>query len=145
MAIFHLKMIIKSSIVDSIKIISECLQATDLPASRIIYLEKTMEQLIKTIIDVDKKARKMTDQSKKQLAESTAAIAKRIEELDKKYEESVEEIIALTTEDEAQKVEELLAKIDADYSKANQNLDAYYEAHKDQWVDTLVERTLADK
>ena len=51
-----------------------------------------MEQLIKTIIDVDKKARKMTDESKKQLAESKIAIAQRVEELDKKYEESVEEI-----------------------------------------------------
>ena len=39
----------------------------------------------------DKKARKMTDESKKQLAESKIAIAQRVEELDKKYEESVEE------------------------------------------------------
>lgn len=104
-----------------------------------------MEQLIKTIIDVDKKARKMTDESKKQLAESSIAIAKRVEELDKKYDESVKEIIALTTEDETQKAEEMMAKIDTDYAKANQSLDAYYEAHKDQWVDMLVERTLADK
>ncbi|MBQ6381444.1 MAG: hypothetical protein IJJ41_07605 [Clostridia bacterium] len=103
-----------------------------------------MEELIKTIIDVDKKARKMTDESKKQLAESKIAIAQRIEELDKKYEQSVEEIIALTTEDESQKVEELIAKIDSDYEKANQALDTYYDSHKEQWVKELVKRTIAE-
>ncbi|MBE6818833.1 MAG: hypothetical protein E7517_06735 [Ruminococcaceae bacterium] len=103
-----------------------------------------MEQLIKTIIDVDKKARKMTDESKKQLAESKIAIAQRVEELDKKYEESVEEIIALTTEDETRKVEERKAQIDTDYARANQSLDNYYEEHKDQWVKELVERTIAE-
>ena len=103
-----------------------------------------MEQLIKTIIDVDKKARKMTDESKKQLAESKIAIAQRVEELYKKYEESVEEIIALTTEDETRKVEERKAQIDTDYARANQSLDAYYEAHKEQWVKELVERTIAE-
>ena len=41
-----------------------------------------MEQLIKQIIEVDKQARKKTEQSKEQLAQSKIAIAQRVKELE---------------------------------------------------------------
>ena len=41
-------------------------------------------------------------------------------------------------------MEERKAQIDTDYARANQSLDNYYEAHKEQWVKELVERTIAE-
>ena len=101
-----------------------------------------MEQLIKKIIEVDKKARKRTEESKQQLAESKIAIAQRVEELEKQYNESVEEIITLTTEEENEKVLAKKAALDEKYARAESALEQTYEQHKGQWVKELVERSV---
>lgn len=103
-----------------------------------------MEELIKTIIDVDKKARNMADESKKQLIESKIAIEQRVKELEEQYDKSVDEIIELTTEDENQKIKEQMAKIDEQYKSANDALDKKFEQNKEKLVQTLIERSLAD-
>ena len=101
-----------------------------------------MEELIRTIIEVDKKARKMTDKSRKQLEDSKAAIDKRVKELEKQYEVSVEEIIELTTEDENENIATQKRLIDEKYSLAEKKINKAYEEHKDEWVKEIVKRTL---
>lgn len=104
----------------------------------------TLEELIKTIIEVDKKARKMTDESKKQLEESKTAIENRVKELDKQYEDSAEEIIQLTTEDESISIKQQEADIDDEFKSANEQLDKTFADNREKWVKEIVGRALAD-
>lgn len=101
-----------------------------------------MEELIKTIIEVDKKARKITDESKKQLAESKIAIEQKVKEIDNMYQQSVEEIIELTTEDENASIETQKAEIDEEFKSANEQLDQTFKDNKDEWVNEIVKRAL---
>ena len=101
-----------------------------------------MEDLIKKIIKVDKEARRKTEQSKKDLAESKIAIEERKKELEEHYNDSVEEIITLTTQEEEQKVAELKAALDEKFIKADQQLDKTFAENKDRWVNELYERVI---
>ncbi|MBQ3431306.1 MAG: hypothetical protein IJG23_00825 [Clostridia bacterium] len=101
-----------------------------------------MEQLIKQIIEVDKQARKKTEQSKEQLAQSKIAIAQRVKELETQYNKSVEEIIELTTQEELQKVQTKKAALDAKYAEANTVLDRTFLVHKDEWAKELADRVI---
>ena len=122
------------------------LQAIDLRRkSDSLFMETLMEQLIKQIIEVDKQARKKTDESKQQLAESKIAIAQRVKELEQMYNRSVEEIIALTTQEEDEKMLKQKAQIEEKYAAANRHLDAIYAERKDEWVKELVKLSLAEE
>ena len=103
-----------------------------------------MEQLIKQIIEVDKQARTKTEESKKQLAESKLAIAQRVSELEQMYNQSVEEIIALTTQEENEKVQQQKQEIETRFAAANERLDASYRAHKEEWIKEIVARTISE-
>ena len=103
-----------------------------------------MEDLIRKIIEVDKQARKKTELSKEQLAKSKIAIEQRKKELEEHFNDSVEEIIQLTTEEENEKVEKLKAEINEKFIKADKELEKTFAQNKDKWVEELVNRTIND-
>ena len=101
-----------------------------------------MEDLIKKIIEVDKQARKKTEESQKQLADSKIAIEQRKIELEQHYNESVDEIIELTTQQENEKVLARKAEIAQNFAAADKKLANDFEANKERWVEELVQRAL---
>ena len=103
-----------------------------------------MEELIKKIIQVDKEARKKTDQSKQQLADSKIAIEQRKKELEEQYNNSVNEIIELTTQEEEERVTALKAEIDEKFNNANAALEKTFLDNKQAWVDELVKRAIKE-
>ena len=102
-----------------------------------------MEELIKKIIKVDKEARNRTRNSQQKLADCKIRIEERTKEIEQQYEQSVQEIIELTTEEEKEKIAALKADIDNKYAAANKSLDSAFALNKDKWVEELVKRTVS--
>lgn len=101
-----------------------------------------MEELIRKIIKVDKEARKRTEESQRQLAASKIKIAERKKELEEKYSASVEEIIELTTEEEKEKAETLMAQTDEKFARADAKLEETFAAGREKWVEELYRRVI---
>lgn len=103
-----------------------------------------MEELIKSVLKVDKKAREMTEKSRQRLEQSASAIEARIKQLEKQYEESAEEIIELTTEDESERIIAAKNEIDARFKSADEYLDKVYNENKEKWVEEIAKNAISD-
>lgn len=97
-----------------------------------------MENVIKTIVQMDKRAREMEAQEEQEVLNAKKALEERKQELYDHYAESEEEVIELT---QAQVDEELGKKkkvVDESMGALSKALDDTCEKHRIQWVDKIV-------
>lgn len=99
-----------------------------------------MEDMIARIIEMDKKARDMTDEAQKdKLADEQQVILKK-ETLKNEYLERAKKRIEINRQSARKKADKYLSVIEERDSTVIQELDKAYEKNRDVWVDSIVAR-----
>ena len=99
-----------------------------------------MEEMIKRIIDMDKKARAITDMARQEKLDSEKDIAEKTRILREEYLERARRRIQINSETERTLAEQKWKKRETYYAGERQRMEATYAAHKDEWVQTIVRR-----
>lgn len=99
-----------------------------------------MQDMIKRIVDMDKRARELTEEARSRRAGSTEAVARKKEEVRKNYIDLAQKRIEAIERSEMRDAQENWKDIEAKHAGIAEKLDRTYEEKKDQWVSELVER-----
>ena len=102
-----------------------------------------MEKIIREIVDADREARMRLKQKQQERLNIQKMVLEESEAIKAKYAKDTSDIIAnekakLDAQLEAKRQEE-----SALYESALQNLEAKYDAGKEQWVEDIIHRCLA--
>ena len=93
-----------------------------------------MEEMIKRIIDMDKKAREITDAAQQEKIDCEKEIAQKAAQLR----------IQVNAETERTLAEQEWRRQKAKYDKQREDLEASYGAHHEEWVKQIVANVLSD-
>lgn len=99
-----------------------------------------MQDMIKRIVDMDKRARELTEEARSRRAGSTEAVARKKEEVRKNYIDLAQKRIEAIERSEMRDAQEYWEEIEAKHAGIADRLDLAYEENKDEWVSELVER-----
>ena len=99
-----------------------------------------MQDMIKEIVDMDRKAREITDAAQLEKVNSEKEVAERREE----YLARARKRIALNEPQERAAAEEEWKSKEAKNREYSQRLDALYKEKGDEWVRTLVARVIGE-
>ncbi len=103
-----------------------------------------MEDMIARIVEMDKKARDMTEQAQRsKLDYENQVIAKR-ESIKNDFLERAKKRIAINQEAAQKKADATLQQAERRNSAIIQKMESDYALHGDTWVDTIVERVLME-
>ncbi len=101
-----------------------------------------MDEIINRIIEVEKKAQSMTEQSRQGLETAKKDIKNKIAKLEKEYAEAAEEVLQITQEEQQAEAQREKAEIETAFKTANEKLDNAYLAGRDNWIEEIVSRTI---
>ncbi len=93
-----------------------------------------MEDMIRRIVDMDKKAREITEAAEKEKAESEKEIIEKAARLREDYLAQARRRIRVNRETERKAAEEEWAKARAHYDEQLDRINALYAEHGDEWV-----------
>ena len=99
-----------------------------------------MQDMIKEIVDMDRKAREITDAAQLEKVNSEKEVAERRERIREEYLARARKRIALNEPQERAAAEEEWKGKAARNQALSQRLDALYEEKGDEWVRTIVAR-----
>ena len=102
-----------------------------------------MKEMIQRIIDMDKKAREITDAAKKKSWNRKRLSLRRLPSFARKYSRARRRI-QINKELENVILEQEWEKVKARYDSQLKNMNDLYARHGDEWVDTIVKRVLED-
>ena len=103
-----------------------------------------MEDMIARIVEMDKKARDMTEQAQQsKLDHENRIIAKR-ESIKAELLERAKKRIAINEKTAVQKAEKERRQIEERDSAMIEKLESEYKSHCDEWVDTIVARVVGE-
>lgn len=97
-----------------------------------------MENMVETIINMDKKAREMLAKAEESREQARVDIERRKQELYHHYEESLKEIVEMTKSEEEINIEKGKKIVDQKADAIMTALDEKYEAKKENWVSSIV-------
>ena len=97
-----------------------------------------MQDMIKRIVDMDKKARAITEAAEKEKAESENEIQEKAARLREDYLAQARRRIQVNRELEQQMAEQEWAKAKARYDEQRTQMDALYAERGDEWVRRIV-------
>lgn len=103
-----------------------------------------MEEMIKRIIDMDKKAREITDAAQQEKIDCEKEIAQKAAQLRSEYLERARRRIQVNAETERTLAEQEWQKQKAKYDGQRQALRASFDAHREDWVKQIVANVLAN-
>ncbi len=103
-----------------------------------------MEDMIKRIVDMDKKAREITEAAQREKLNLETTISQRSNELREEYLALARRRIRINRELENVVLEQEWQKTKASYDQQLAAMNAAYETNGEEWVNTLVERVLND-
>ena len=103
-----------------------------------------MEEMIKRIIDMDKKAREITEAAQREKLDSEKEIAENAKKLREEYLEKARRRIQVNAETERTLAEQEWRRQKAKYDKQREDLEASYGAHHEEWVKQIVANVLSD-
>ena len=98
-----------------------------------------MEAMIKRIIDMDKKARQITDAAEQEKADSEKEIAEKAAQLRDAYLERARERIRKNAETERRLADEEWQRRETYYAEQASRLDQLIESNRESWVSQIVE------
>lgn len=102
-----------------------------------------MEDMIKRIIEMDRQARRMTEQAQSAKLNSAAAIEKKKQKLRDEYLAQARAQVEQNNEAEQDAANRDWDRIQQRYSRQAQKLDEQFAAHREEWVAQLFKRTLS--
>ncbi len=103
-----------------------------------------MQDMVKQIVEMDRKAREITDAAQLEKVNSEKEVAKKREEIREEYLERARKRIALNEPAERAAAEEKWEKVKEHYEKVSQELDSRYTAKGGEWVRTIVTRVIGE-
>ncbi|QEY34253.1 hypothetical protein FL966_03845 [Caproiciproducens galactitolivorans] len=101
-----------------------------------------MEDLIKQIVDMDRKAREITDAAQMEKVNSEKEVAAKREQIRNEYLERARRRIALNEPKEREAAEKEWKEKEKKNEFIFQKLDKLYTENGDKWVKEIVERVL---
>lgn len=102
-----------------------------------------MEDMISKIVDMDKKARDLTNEAQQSKIDYEQHIIRKKEKIKNDYLERAKERVKINRQTAQKKADEALAKIEAENAAVVEKLDKTYSENHDQWVDEIVRRVSA--
>ncbi|WP_195984161.1 hypothetical protein [Clostridium sp. D33t1_170424_F3] len=103
-----------------------------------------MQNLIKEIVDMDRKAREITDAAQLEKVNSEKEVTEKREQIRAEYLERARKRIAMNEPQERAIAEEGWKKIQAKNEERAGYLDDLYRKKGDEWVNTLVARVIGE-
>ena len=101
---------------------------------------RIVEDMIARILEMDKKARDMTDEAQKDKLANEQQVIQKKESLKNEYLERAKKRIAINQQSARKKADNYLRVIEERDSAVIQELDKTYEKNRDIWVDSIVAR-----
>ncbi len=101
-----------------------------------------MEDMISKIIDMDKKARDMTNAARQSKLDHEKEIIRTKEKIKNDYLERANERIRINTQALQKKADEKLAVIEKKNEEIIRKMNEAFDANKAKWVDEIVSRTI---
>ena len=101
-----------------------------------------MEDMISKIIDMDKKARDMTNAARQSKLDHEKEIIHTKEKIKNDYLERANERIRINTQALQKKADEKLAVIEKKNEEIIRKMNEAFDANKAKWVDEIVSRTI---
>ncbi len=101
-----------------------------------------MQNMVKQIVDMDRKAREITDAAQLEKVQTEKDIAKKREDIRASYLERARRRIALNEPKERAAAEEQWQQTAEKYEALSRQLDESYRKNSDQWVQELVSRVI---
>ncbi|QAT49789.1 hypothetical protein EQM14_08365 [Caproiciproducens sp. NJN-50] len=103
-----------------------------------------MQDLMKQIIEMDRKARQITESAQREKVDSEKEIQKRREEIRQKYLEEARRRIAANEPKERAAAETTWEEKRKQSEEVANHLDQLYLENGDRWVDQIVARVLGE-
>lgn len=103
-----------------------------------------MEDMIAKIIDMDKKARDLTDEAQRSKISYEQEILKKKEKIKNDYLSRAKERIEINKQTAQKKADEQLAEIEKKNNSIIEKLDISYKENGDKWVDEIVKRVVGE-
>ena len=103
-----------------------------------------MQDLMKQIVEMDHKARKITDEAQKEKVDSQKEVAAKREEIRKNYLEEARRRIAKNEPNERAAAEEDWKTVKQKYDALSDSLDRTYREKGDIWVEEIVNRAIGE-
>lgn len=101
-----------------------------------------MQNMVKQIVDMDRKAREITDAAQLEKVQSEKDIAQRREDIRNEYLERARRRIALNEPQERESAEKAWKVSAEKYQHLSQEMDRAYKENSARWVQELVSRVI---
>ncbi len=101
-----------------------------------------MQDMVKQIVDMDRKAREITDAAQLEKVQSEKDIAQRREEIRNEYLERARRRIALNEPQEREAAEKAWKVSAEKYQRLSQEMEQAYQENSARWVQELVSRVI---
>lgn len=103
-----------------------------------------MEAMIKRIIDMDKKAREITEAAQREKLDSEKEIAENAKKLREEYLEKARRRIQVNSETERAAAEQAWDKMEARYAQQQQKLEEVFASRRTELTEAIVRNVLSD-
>lgn len=101
-----------------------------------------MENIIKRIVDMDKKAREITEAAYREKLDSEKDIQEKANQLREEYLALARRRIQINRDTERAILEQDWVKSQARYKVMMEKLDSLYSEHKEEWISAIVNRVI---
>ena len=101
-----------------------------------------MENMIRRIVEMDQKARQITEAAQREKLDSEKEIAEKAAQLRADYLDRARRRSQLTSDTERAAAEKAWAAREAEYARQTERLETIYREHRDEWVDAIVQSVL---
>lgn len=103
-----------------------------------------MQDMIAQIVEMDEKARRMTEQAQQDKLHAEQEIAQKRDQIEKEYLERARARLKKNEETEREMAAQALAEAQKRNAEAAAKLDAQYQANAEQWARQLFERVIGE-
>ena len=103
-----------------------------------------MQDMIAQIVEMDEKARRITEQAQQDKLHAEQEIAIRREQIEQEYLERARERLKKIEQTERELAIQALKESEAKNEEAAKRLDAQYQEKAEQWVQQLFERVIGE-
>lgn len=103
-----------------------------------------MEDMIKKIVDIDKNARTLNDETQRENIDIVEQIAQRRKEIQEEYLSRARRRIELIREEEQAKADAILQTSKTSFARKSEALKKIYKENGDKWADTIFDRVIGE-
>lgn len=102
-----------------------------------------MNTIVDKLLDVDKEARKKLDEAQEFYETTISDTKKEMEKMKKEYDEQLQHYIREISQNFEDDANQEIAGIEEKKAAQVQKMNSVFEAHKQQWQDTIFARCIA--